>query len=388
MAHVLDILTQSKVRGIVSRVRTQGGVMARKYGFGIGGGNVVKVTGRNYTYDIFDNVRMPARGSLPGAPANAIPKNPVGNNTVTVGRVREKLPLDYETLHNIRVIGEHAGVADVRGAKYVEKQAQYLRQRVDNHREFVTGSLFRGGIYYYTLSGTTLIPEYGQSDGTAPTGSLFGVDLKVPATHKLIGSSFAAGLQMGTGSNIITATWATASNDIPTMIWGIDAAFQQAVGAPLAEITTDNITWNAVLQNTFIRQLAGTSNAPYAKYEMTADKAPDGTPTALREGYIQGLPGIKWNIYDGGIEVGASNTFTRVVPAGYCLFSIAPDNWLVGVEGSEYTKVNDLAPAVETFGFDTWMRELADPASFEMHVIDNFGLELNVPKALAIARVR
>lgn len=395
MAHVLDVLTQSRVRGIVSRIRTQGGVMARRFGFNIGGGNIEQVSGRNYTYDIYDNVRKVARGRMPGAPANAIAKNPVGNNRVTLGRVAEKVPLEYETLMNIRTIGENAGVADKRGVRYVEQQSKTLRQRHDNFREFVAGSLFRGGVYYFQISGESLIPLYGDADGTAPDATNFGVDLKIPAANKLIGSSFAAGMQMGTGADTITATWATVSNDIPTMIMNVNKGFQLGVGAPLAEITVDSTTWLAVLQNTYIRNLAGQNNAPFASYEVTQDKTEDGTPTGLRKAVIAALPGIVWHIYDGYIQVGPSDTDTLVIPDGYALFNIdlgmgndGMSDWFKGIEGSEMVKDNVMAPAVEQYGFYPWIKEMDDPARFELHGLQNFGVELNTPKGFAIARVR
>ena len=392
MPGVIDILTPSRVRGIISRIKTPGSVMARHFGFDIDGKNTTPSPpgARTYTYDIFDNTRSVARGRLPGAPANAIAKNPVGNNTVTLARNAEKVEMDYETLNNIREIGKNAGVLDQRGQKYVDAQGKFLRQRMDNWREFVTGALFRGGIYHFIKDGSDLVPAYAASDGTAPSGSLFGVDLQVPSGNKLIGSSFAAGLQMSTGANIIDASWATASTDIPTHLLKISRAFQSLVGAPLTDVYLDSITWGYVLQNTYVRQLAGTSNNPYAQWDRENDKAPDGSLTGLMTGRIHGLTWLRFHIYDGSIETGTGNTSTMVLPDSYATFTIDKDqgDWLLGVEGSEIVKDSDVAPGVMRQGLYTWIMEKADAPRFELHGVQNFGLELNVPKGLATARVR
>jgi len=386
MPSALDVLTPSRVRGIISRIKTPGSVMARHFGFDIDGKNTTDAPpgARTYTYDIFDNTRTVARGRLPGAAANAIAKNPVSNNTVTLARNAEKVIMDYNILDSIRALGENAGQLDKRGAKYVEAQAKFMRQRMDNWREFVTGSLFRGGVYYFVKDGEDLVPSYTSS------GSFFGVDLQIPSTNKLIGGSFAAGLQMGTGANIIDASWATASTDIPTHLLKISRAFQALVGAPLTDVYLDSVTWGYVLQNTLVRQLAGTSNSPYAKWDMENDKAPDGTLTGKMTGRIAGLSWITWHIYDGIIQTEVTPTNTQVLPDSYATFTIDKDagGWLLGVEGSETIKDNDISPGVMRNGLYNWVMERADPARFEMHGIQNFGIELNTPSGIATARVR
>lgn len=386
MADVLQtLLTPSRVTKIVSRIRTPGGVVARHFGWNIGGPNVEQVQGRTYTYDIYDNVRAVARGRLPGAPASTIAKNPVGNNRVTLARSAEKIPMDYETVSSIRVIGEHAGTHDRLGMRYIERQGYTLNQRQENFREFFAGSVMRGGLLYFYQSGLDLLPTYDS------TGTLFGIDLQLNSNYKLTGGSFAAGLAMDTGSNIITASWATASTDIPLALMTISAGFQQGVGAPLACVFLDSGTWLYILQNDKVRQLAGTSNTSFASFEMTPDKAADGTPTGLMKGRIKGIDWIEFYIYDGGLDTFPSGTatYTRLFPESYCTFMIAPDrSWIQGVEGSEPVKINDMAPAKEEMGYFSWIMEKADPARFELHSLQNFGMELNVPKGVAWARVR
>lgn len=385
MPVIQDILTASRVTKIVSRIRTPGNVLSRHFGMTIGGPSVTKVQGRTYTYDIYDNVRKCALGKIPGAPASAVTVNPVGNVPVVLARSAEKVAMDYEKLSLIRNIGENAGTQDRMGLRYIDKQATTLNQRQNNFREFLVGSLFNGGASYFTVSGADIIPS-----GYSSSGTLYGSDLRLDSNYKLTGGSFAAGLPMDTGTNIITASWATASTDIPLHLMQISAGFQQGVGEPLSRVYCDHGTFLYVLQNDKVRQLAGTSQEPFAKHEMTSDAAEDGSKTGLITATIRGLPWLKWYVYDGGLTLGTSQTtYTRLLPESYCTFMIEPDSqWFQMIEGSEVVLENDLASPQEVYGFHAWIMRKADPARFELHTLQNVGLELNIPKALAWARVR
>lgn len=386
---VLSILTPSVVTKIVSRIRTPGNVLSRFFGFEIGGANVTQTQGRTYTYDLYDNVRDVARGRMPGAPAGTTSANPIGSVQVTLARSAEKIPLTYEMVNQIRSIGENAGSHDVRGMKYIDRQAKTLRQRSENFREFATaGCLFNGGIYGWYINGDDLVPTFARS------GTYISVDHRIPSSNILTSAAtFAAGLQMETGANIIDASWATASTDIPLHLEKISAAFQGQVGQPLRYVWCDTITKMYILQNDKVRQLAGTSSSPFATYERYAMKNPDGTDAALDVFTLKGCPNYVFMAYAGQLRVATTNATTlantKLLPDGYCTFMIEPDNsWFQMVEGSEIVKDNDIAPAVERTGHYAWMMEKADPARFELHNLQNIGLELNVPKGVAWARVR
>ncbi len=385
---VLSLLTPSVVTKIISRIRTPGNVVSRKFGFEIGGKNVFQVQGNTYTYDIYDNVRDVARGRMPGAPSGSVSANPIGNVQVTLARSAEKLMLNYELVNHIRVMGENAGTHDVRGLRYIDRQAKTLRQRSENLREFVTaGALFNGGIYGFYASGDDLIPTFARS------GTYISVDHRFNSNFILTGGSFAAGLPMDTGSNIITATWATGSTDIPAQLDGISDGFQGSVGQPLKEIWINNSVKNNVLQNDKIRQLAGTSNTPFSTYDHVDMKNPDGTDAGVYSFVLKGLPFYQWFVYGGQLRTATTDatTFanTKVIQDGYATFMIESDSsWFQMVEGSEIIKDNDLAPAVERVGHYAWMMEKADPARFELHNNQRVGLELNVPKGIAWARVQ
>ena len=393
MAIMLDIMRPSIVTKIVSRIRTPGAPMADFFGVNIGGANVeqLPVPTRVYTYDIFDYVRTVSNARMPGAPSGSVKVNPVGNNTVALARNAEKIPLDYNLIAAIRTLGENAGVVDRRGKRYIEVQARELLRRQTNLREFMIGSLFRGGKYYLYAAGDDLVPSY-------TSGGWITVDLKMDANYQLIGGSFVAGLPMDTGSNIITTAWSTGGN-ILQQLQAIDAGFQQGVGAPLAHVFCNYTVWNNVLQSSDIKTLAGTANAPFAEWRKETLKAPDGTDLAVQVGRIKGMDWIAWHVAQHGLNIyngsGAydSTTFTKIFPDNYALFTIEPGTgdgggWLKMVEGAEIIKRNDMAEAEEAIGLVAWRMEKADPARVELHTTQSIGLELNVPKSAAVARVQ
>lgn len=387
-APIMSILTPSVVTKIVSTIRPPGSVLSKFFGFEIGGKNVMSVAGKTYTYDIYDHVRDVARGRIPGAASGAVALNPVGNVSITLAKSAEKIGLDYNTLLQIRTLGANAGTRDVMGRRYVENQLKTLRQRQDNFREFVTaGALCNGGVYGFFQSGDDLIPTLDTS------GTFISVDHRIPSTNKLVGGSFAAGLTLDSGGNLITAAWSNTSTDIVGQLLDIEAAFDGLVGSPLRKIITSNSVWKNVLANTSVRNAAGSSNTPFAQYENMGVKNPDGTDAGVFRVVLRGLPQFEWILVNSRVrlaESSATNLVTKpVMPADYCTFMIEPDGqWFQMVEGSEIVKDNDLAPAVEREGFYSWLMEKADPARFEAHALQSVGLEINVPKGIAFARVQ
>lgn len=385
---VLSILTPSVVTKIVSRIKTPGSVFSRFFGMNIGGPNVEQIWGRTYTYDLYDNVRSVARGRLPGGAAGTVSANPIGNVQVTLARSAEKLPMTYDKVNQIRQIGASAGVADRMGKNYIDRQAMTMKQRAENFREFIVcGALFNGGIYGFFQNGDDLVPTLDRSS------TYISVDHRIPSGNILTGGSFASGLQMGTGSDIITATWATASTDIPYQLEGINIGFMSQVGSPLRFIFVDPLTKMYILQNDKVRQLAGTSNTPFATYEKMPLKNPDGSDSSLETFTLKGCPNYTFISSAHRLDLASGSatsvSSTQMLKDSYATFMIEPDKtWFQIVEGSEIVKDNDLAPPAERTGFYSWIMEKADPARFELHTLQSVGLEINVPKGLAWARVR
>lgn len=364
------VLAPSFVTKMVSRILVPGNTIQRFLGFEEGGRNVEDSPGdgvRQYSYDIFDNVRSIAKGRVPGTGPATVSLNPVGVNTVTIARAYEKLnDLSYEMLSNIRQIGANAGVQDKRGMRYLENQARYLQQRQTNFREFLSWAMLRGSCTI-TISGDDWI--YTLSGGTIT------LDWKIPSGNK-------SQLNMLGGGNLISASWATAGTDIPGDLDNISAAFQQLVGAPLKWIMTDSYVFNNVMNNTAVKAQAGTSNTAFEQYTMTEEKAPDGSSTGLRKANLKCRPWIDWYITDAGIDV--NGTFTKYFSGGEMALGVDLGLGFAKMQqGSELVKESPWAPPVLQRGFHAWLREWDEAARVELQTINNLVPELTVPKALA-----
>jgi hypothetical protein len=376
VAILQDILTPSVVTGIVARVATQGDVLQRHFGLQIGS-PAEKVHGRTYSYDIFDPTRDSAIGRRPGTGPTIIAPLLVGKQNVTLPRAYEKMPLTYELLNNLRAIGKNAGERDQMGASYIEKQAKECKRRHSIFREvMVGGAFFRGLMYWRYDVPDDLTPVY-----TVPgSGGYDTMDWLIPAANK-------TQLNMTGGGNIIDVTWLNAAALIPTHVFAVNTAFEQLTGRMLNQIYLNSNTWNYVLQNTAVRNLAGSANKPYAEFTVDSDKNKEGELTGLFSASFNWCPWVKWHVWDGGVNV--DGTFTKLIPDNTATFTIEHEgeSWLKGVEGSEPVKENPLAPAVESFGFKAWVREWDEPARYELHTLQNWFLELNTPKAVAIGTV-
>jgi hypothetical protein len=387
MAILQDLLLPSFVRDTVTRVLGPSRFLSESFGFGIDGPKVQQVPGRVYTYDIYDNVRTVQNARMSHAPAGMIAVNPVGNNTVTLGQFREGIQLRYNDMLQIRTIGENAGVRDKMGMKYIKKQVATLRQRADNSREFITGALMQQGKYGFFINGDDLVPTYDTANAN------FTVDLKFDSGNVLTGGSFAAGLQMGTGANIITAAWSNNATDIPVQLDAISSALEDLVGAPLKRIYCGSDVWANVINNTAVRQVAGSANVPaeFSREEVKNDK---GGITAVIKCVLKARPWIEWYVSDESLSLPATNATTfssvKVLPRSYITFMVDPDvaPWFSMVEGSEYVKDNDWSDAVERFGFYAYAMEKANPASVNYLTQQLLGLELNMPKGIGTARVQ
>jgi hypothetical protein len=389
MAILNDLLLPSFVRDTITRVLGPSRFLANQFGFDIDGASTEQVQGKVYTYDIYDNVRTVQNARASDAPAGTVAVNPVGNNTVTLGRFAEKIGLSYNQLLQIRRLGENAGTRDVMGARYIERQARTLKQRCMNSREFITGGMFQGGKYGYFVSGDDWIPTYDVTNAT------FTVDMKIDTGNVLgsPGAAFAAGLQMGTGANIITAAWSNAGTDIPLNLDKISSAFEDLVGAPLKRVYCGTDVWTNIIQNTAVKGVAGTANVS-GSWDREEIKNDFGGVTTVIKSTIKARPWIDFYVNDESLSLPATNATTfgnvKVLPRNAITFMIDPAvaPWMKMIEGSEVIKDNDWSDPVERYGFYAWAMEKADPARVWYLTNQILGIELNLPKAMGFAIVQ
>lgn len=371
MAILQTLLEPSVVTGWVSRIFTPGSVLQRYFGMQVGGPNVTQISGRAYSWDIFDHVRTIMEARAPGTGPATIARNPVGRVMGTFPRGYEKIPLDYETLHNIREIGENAGQRDRMGMRYLDLQQTELRQRADNFREFMIAGLLRAGSFDFDFDGDRWIPKF--------TGGDITVDFRIPSGNK---SSAVPGLDpLGAGS-IIDASWATASTNIPKHLDDISLAFQELCGAPLELVITDSAVWNHVLNNTKAQAQGGSVNSVFAEYDVLQEfKTKEGVVIKVFVARLRCRPHVLWLIVDTGLTV--AGTYTRFWPGTKATFMVSPQKWWFAMqEGSEPVKDSPWQPAVERFGLHSWLREWDEPARVELHSLMNCVPEVRMPKGI------
>ena len=383
MAVINEVLAPSVVTKIVSRIYRPGNYLSRFFGMEIGGGNVDRISGRSYSWDIFDNVRGIPTARAPATGPDTIAANPVGRQTNTFPRSYEKLPVNYELLANIRTLGKNASERDRMGATYLEKQGQVVKQRADNFREFMVASVLTVGTASFQISGDRWIPV--TSLGSNPGWT---IDYLVPSGNK---STAIPGLSPTSEfTNIIDAAWSVASTDIPAHLDKIDLAYQELVGGPLSLIVTDSRVWNHVLNNTKMQAQGGSVNSVFAEFERTELKNPDGSLMGIYVARLRARPWLQWLIINTGLDVGQTPAYTRWYDGTKATFFA--DGWQRGgywqmQEGSEPVKENPQAPAIEQFGAHFWLREWDEPARVELHGLQNCVPELTIPKAIMIPKV-
>lgn len=384
MAIIQKLLQPSVVTGMFSRIAAPGNPLIRRFGMQIGGPNVNRVSGRSYSFDIMDNVRGIAKGRAPATGPAVHTLAPAGRQTNTFPRAYEKVGLDYETLHNIRALGKNAGEKDRMGVRYVEAQVRQQKLRQENWREFQLAALLTRGSLVYKIDGEDWIPKFSLAAGEVG----FTQEYQIPAGNKTQLNMLGAG-------NILDTVWSNAAADIPGDIDGINAAFQQLTGEPLALAITDSIVWNNVLNNTKLQAQGGSVNSVFAEYdvleEYTVGEDASGTGMPRKKlkvmrATLRARPWLEWLIIDTGLEV--DGTYTKHYDGTRVTFMIEPDPyWLAMQEGSEPVKENPMAQAFEAFGFTGWIREWDEPARVELHSLQNSIVECKRPKGIAIGVV-
>jgi hypothetical protein len=375
MAILRDLLAPSVVTGMITRVFGGSDTLQRFFGMEIGSSQSQPVSGRQYSYDIFDHTRSIALGSRPGTAPAVIAPFPVAKQNQTFPRAYEKMSLDYEKLHNLRELGSNAGVRDRIGAKYLEEQMKQMKRRQNAFREMQLVGLFQQGVIYY---------QYQEPNELIPVLSLGGnpgdtYDFLIPAGNK-------SQLNMLGSGNILDVAWDNVASRIDTHVFNINAAFQNLVGRQLEHIWLTSVMWLHVLQNTAVRNLAGSANQPMASFTVVSEQNTDGQQTAHFTARFNWCPWIQWHVYDGTIDI--NGTVTKCLSDTKAVFHVGTDGgWIKGVEGSEMRKINPIALAEEVFGFDSWIREWDEPARVELHSLQNFLVEVNTPKGIAIGTV-
>lgn len=379
MAGLQQLLSPQVLTKVISQVAATSDWLAMLFGCQPGGKNIVNHGhGRAGAFHIYNHVRKVAAGRAPGTAAGRRAPNPMGRVDFTYPRMHDSVGLLAEILHNLGRIDDPA-VRDAAGADMIRRQTTTLGELAANWRKaMLIGSLrdelyinFDGDNTYFDFSG-----------GGSPAVQQHA---RMPAGNK-------SQLNMLGAGNIIDASWATASTDIPKHLGAINAAFQQLNGGHLAAVLTNHQVWHEVITNDVVAAVHGSANKPFVELERDAlDPVLASTMKNVYRARLSVYPDIIWYITDEGIEIGApgSETFTKIVPANKALFiGHEPDDGTVACyEGSEPIAEYDGGPESVKVGLASWSVKRANPTSTDLFVLDNALCVSHIPDSRAYGTV-
>ena len=370
-----QILSAPVVTRAISRIKTPQSRFQSYLGMGPGGGNTTQRPGRNWVVDIFDKTRILAKGRAPATGPAVSPPNIIGKIPVMAARFHEKMHLDDERLFRIRPLGENWGMIDEMGQRYLTQQEGYMAQKFTNAREFMVSRLFRGGFDVVQRGDDWYPCELG-------TGT-FSIDYKVPAGNK-------GQLDMLGDGNIIGTSWADAGANIIQDTLDINAAYEELHGLSLTDAWIDSTMYGYLLNNTGLKNAAGTANTVFQSYERSGFTGPDGIPDTGFNVVFRAIPWLTWHVYDAGLNIydPTTNTevFTKFIDSTHVIMHPSPSSiWLEMYEGSEPVRDNVLAAPVERFGLYAWTEATTQPGGFDLLTVDNAIPVLYIPSTVIYA---
>ena len=363
---IQQVLAPKTVHSAIAQIQLPGTSLSRLFGWHLGGANKTNQSGRNFSYDIFDNTRSVASGRVPGQAASRQAPQKVGNLAGTFPRAAESIPLLDEELLNRRDIGGPSDQLDHRGESFVTRQEAYLAQRFANLIEFQTAAMIRG-LYSYSEVGDELHHSFGTGETT--------IDFGIPAGNL-------DGLDMLGDGDILDAVWSNAGTDIPLHLQSINASFVELTGLGLAHVVLTGAGWQHVINNNKVQSQGGSDNVPFESLKRVGP----GEFSAV----LRAIPWVTFHVLDYGLQVfdGTSTTYTKLIEDDHAAFfpEVTP-RWVQYLEGSEVVTEGPGGSKAEQFGFYAYAHPTHDPSGWELCAVHNGIPALYTPKAMAYGKI-
>lgn len=373
-----DLLQPQVLTKVVSRIAAEHSELLSLFQMGPGQSKSIHMgEGRNGLYHVFNNSRKVARGTAPGAPANRRPPQEMSAVPFVFPRIFDSVTLHAEMLHNLGRIDDPRK-RDEAGEMMIARQANVLGQILANWRTAMLGGMLRGKIYMERVGDTMIVFDYNQ-----PSGVYEEITWLRPA-----GNTGQLNM-LGTG-NIINASWAISTTDIPGHLGQINAAFQQLYGGRLEHVMCNWAVWNAVIQNEAVANTHGSVNQPFVVFDRQENTGPDGRKVSGHKARLNVLPDVVWHVDDYGLELGLTNTYRKHIPAGHaCFLGFDPSSNDVCEmrEGSEPVAEYDGGPIAVRPGAYSWSTQKFNPTSTELYILDNALPVIYNPAAIALGQV-
>lgn len=406
-ASLTELLLPQVVLRVISRLKGGRGPLGNWLGWyperfdkesvSLSGPNTITGTGsvRNYTYRIFDYTRVPMKGRAPGTGPATVAQNPMGQNTVSIARFHQKIPLNYEFLGNLSpMIGPNSQI-DQGGQNYIGQQTAFLGKQANNMVEMMAAGMLRDSLYFIQ-SGDNWLPTF-----TAPVAPTVGfqIPFKIPSTSTGQGAN-----QMGTGAagsgNIITVPWDNVGAPIIGDLLKIKAAYAQLSQYSMTDVWINSLLWYNIITNTSVRNTAGSSNVPFAEYDKLPEGEGEGGAGAARYKYVlRGDPTVEWHSTDDTLALNtdidpsyssapSTATLAKEVPDNLAIFCTRPArDWQALVHGGEYVVENPGQPGQLRMGYYFWHEYVTQPSAVELIALLNAVPALFVPAVVAPLQV-
>lgn len=329
--------------------------------------------GRFGAFNVYNHVRSVAKGKAPGTAAGRSNPNPMGQVNFTYPRMHDSVPLLAETLHNLGRIDDPAQ-RDQAGADMIKRQTNTLAEKAANWRKAMLIGMLRDSLYF----------EFDGDDVYINFTAGLKIDFRMPAGNK-------AQLNMLGAGNIIDASWATDTTNIPKHLLAINAAFQQLNGGKLCAVICGYAVFDAIRKNNHVQEEHGTSVSPYLRFDrLSVEDSVGKTMKNVMVVELRSAPGVVFYITDEGLEVGADDTFTKLVEptdAIFLGFDPGVDDVVQCYLGSEPIAEHDGGPENVKVGMASWSVKRANPTSTDLFVLDNCLTVNHVPDSLASGSV-
>ena len=388
-----DITLQQMFRtptiiGLVSRVRSPLSLFQRFYNLTPGSPAVIRASGRELGWDLFDFTRSIAKGRAPMTGPATVSRKAVGHVSAVAYRSHEKLPIPLEEVARIRPLGGQIGRVDARGQAYVARQVAFMTQRFQNAREFMISRMFRGG-FGLSLVGEEYIPvELGAGD--------FDVDFQLPAANL-------TDCQLGSGAAILAGDWQNASADIIGQLLELEKAYERVTGRSPRHFWINGTEFGNMLGNTALQSVGGSAFRVWDslnRRELEGSNNPGSLPDTGYDVVFRAMPNYIFHVYNGvllsdttGNEVAytsaiSTSSTSLLIPDNKMIITPEPSTeWLGIAEGSEVIQERLNSAPREVFGFNAWATPAIDPPVIEMKMLDNFLPALFIPRAICYGTI-
>lgn len=383
-----QLMKPVQIMKLVRRLSQTSAFFQTLMGMGVGSAPsmVVPAGLRTFGYDIYASTRTTARATSPMTPPNRIGRKPIGQQSATLVRFHDSMPIYDEQVFGGRRIGGRLSEVDATGQSYIRLQVEHLMRTFFNAREFMISRMLRGGF--------SLVPEEGDSyklselNDTATSGTIQ-VDYGLPSEN------------VGDLGGIIASGegWDTASAPILEHLMNLSKRMARTSGFYPKHIILNSSTVTPLFENSTLQNIRGSAFRVFDEFTQREINPADANSSAVYRVVFGALPMWQFHVINDGLvteevvpnEANQSSVanFKLFVPDGKAIIIPEPSRvWAGMAAGTEPVRERvDQNGLRMVQGFGLWRTPEIDPPRFEVKALDNAVPVLFMPKVVHFADV-